>query len=992
MPFFGYDGNTTSGQFINDIITGGLFTCPEEATPVSIAARLYAWNTGGLAKCAIYDESGHLLCSTEELVVPPTWVVDLVFNIVGSRPALHVNVNYYLVVWGSSGSTVAISNTWLPPNSVAIANVAYGDSFPETVSFSSAANNIVAIYCNYTPGLPVQHDLTISATAGGTTNPAPNTYAYSEGAVVPVTAIPSSGYILDYWLLGVVNVGSVNPFSVIMDADYTLQAVFVEAPPPTPVTLTMQATTNGTTNPVSPGTYPYMSGDTVTLSAVPSSNYILSYWLINGMNAGAINPYQFIIPADTTVQAVFAIAPPPGATLPLHTDGQYVKDSSGKIIYLRGVNYPSGFTASCAGCFPADGDWLWGAGYTSLSAASLDARLAEMKSYGFNTIRFIFNPDWWRNNSAINLDGQATSIHIREAMLQVIQAAQAYGIYCVICPWSGNPDPLSVFGSQANFVTMWTQVAQMYGSEPNVIFELFNEPDGNYDAILNAFVAATAAIRQYSSNIVMVQWSYCGSFDFVNDYAPVLEPYGNIVYSNHIYRYPCSPEATFPCGSATTKTSIDTRLRTAWSYSSVIGRYPMFIGEIGAYTTQGSSEVTWFANCLSVLNDYGAGYAGWEWGQGGTNWELSTINSSTAPFRPNSNSGQALVNAIAAGTPSEETVNLTISATTGGTTNPAPNTYAYTINSTAQVRAIAGSGYNFDHWVLDGTNAGSISLISVPMNADRTLQAVFVAIPQYTLHISASSGGTTEPTPADYLINENVQQPVLAIPDTDYRFDHWELDTTIITDNPIAVTMDKDYSLRAVFEYVPPQQIKATLQGYVKDTTGAPIQAATVTCDGYADITEADGSYAFVDIPANVYTLTVTMTGYQPTSIQVDASTGGTYPNELVLVPVPTYNLTIATTIGGTTEPVPNTYVKNVGDIVTVTAIANAGYTFRHFELDGEVKMQNPINVGMDSDHTLIAMFVIVAPPIPSALALLFLLAIPTGVGVGAVITKKGGV
>ncbi len=356
-------------------------------------------------------------------------------------------------------------------------------------------------------------------------------------------------------------------------------------------------------------------------------------------------PITFSLLTDSvTIRSSGAISTSSQTIPPLHTAGAYIKDPSNTTVYLRGVNYPSGFTASCAGCFPANGDWLWGACYTSLSSTSLNARLAEMQNQHFNAIRLIFNPDWWRSNSATNLDGQTTTVHIREAMLQVIQAAQQYGIYCIICPWSTNFDPISACGgSQSSFVTMWTQAAQMYGDEPNVVFELFNEPNGNYDNILNAFVAATAAIRTVSQNLVVVQYGYCGSFDFVDDYAPALQPYGNIVYSNHIYRYPAG--ATFSGSSGTTTSVCDSTLRNTWSYGTVIGRYPMYIGEIGAYTSQ-SGDTAWFTSCLSVLNSYGAGYTGWEWGQDGTNWQLSTPT--TAPWSPNTN-GQVLRNAIISG-------------------------------------------------------------------------------------------------------------------------------------------------------------------------------------------------------------------------------------------------------------------------------------------------------------------------------------------------------
>jgi hypothetical protein len=80
----------------------------------------------------------------------------------------------------------------------------------------------------------VEHDLTISVTGMGTTDPALGTYTYEEGTVVPVTAYPASGWMLDHWLLDTVDVGTANPYSVTMDADHTLEAVFAEIPPTQP--------------------------------------------------------------------------------------------------------------------------------------------------------------------------------------------------------------------------------------------------------------------------------------------------------------------------------------------------------------------------------------------------------------------------------------------------------------------------------------------------------------------------------------------------------------------------------------------------------------------------------------------------------------------------------------------------------------------------------------------------------------------------------------
>jgi parallel beta-helix repeat protein len=73
---------------------------------------------------------------------------------------------------------------------------------------------------------PPTYALTITATVGGTTSPTPGIYTYAPGSMVQVTAIPYSNYKFDYWELDGVNVGSANPYTVLMDKNHTLKAVF----------------------------------------------------------------------------------------------------------------------------------------------------------------------------------------------------------------------------------------------------------------------------------------------------------------------------------------------------------------------------------------------------------------------------------------------------------------------------------------------------------------------------------------------------------------------------------------------------------------------------------------------------------------------------------------------------------------------------------------------------------------------------------------------
>jgi len=103
-----------------------------------------------------------------------------------------------------------------------------GSNNPETITMDSN-KTVTATFTQ-----EVTYTLTITTTTGGTTSPSPGAHVYSSGANVPVTAIPQGGYQFDYWELDSVDVGSANPYTVTMDDDHTLHAVFKQAPSPPP--------------------------------------------------------------------------------------------------------------------------------------------------------------------------------------------------------------------------------------------------------------------------------------------------------------------------------------------------------------------------------------------------------------------------------------------------------------------------------------------------------------------------------------------------------------------------------------------------------------------------------------------------------------------------------------------------------------------------------------------------------------------------------------
>jgi len=125
-----------------------------------------------------------------------------------------------------------------------------------------------------------------------------------------------------------------------------------------------------------------------------------------------------------------------------------------------------------------------------------------------------------------------------------------------------------------------------------------------------------------------------------------------------------------------------------------------------------------------------------------------------------------------------------------------------TVTAAAYTSDAAGTAYKFDHWEDGSTDPTRI----ITVNANTTVTAYYVQTTQtYTLTISVepAGGGTTNPPPGQHTYYEGTTVTVTATPASGYKFDHWELDGQVRTENPTTITMDKDYTLTAYFTPVP---------------------------------------------------------------------------------------------------------------------------------------------------------------------------------------------
>jgi PKD repeat protein len=146
------------------------------------------------------------------------------------------------------------------------------------------------------PPLPT-YALTITTTVGGTTDPAVGTYTYTVNSSVQVTAIPNVDYAFDHWELDIINVGSANPYTVLMDNNHTLRAVFTYSPPPPSLSAS-----------ISPLSASILVGQSLTFTSTVSGGYTpYTYqWYLNGYPvSGATSNTWAFTPTSSGIYYVY---------------------------------------------------------------------------------------------------------------------------------------------------------------------------------------------------------------------------------------------------------------------------------------------------------------------------------------------------------------------------------------------------------------------------------------------------------------------------------------------------------------------------------------------------------------------------------------------------------------------------------------------------------------------------------------------------------------
>jgi hypothetical protein len=323
------------------------------------------------------------------------------------------------------------------------------------------------------------------------------------------------------------------------------------------------------------------------------------------------------------------------STTALHVKGKQLLTANGTPIVLKGMAY-SYFAFNEGGC------WLLPDGTVELNTwdpTGVQYTLDFMQASNCNVLRLMLCVKLWLDNSN----------NYQENIEYVITQAANRGFYTDLAFFNNDPgegqltgylpwdDPGNdVLSSSADFVNLWRNVGSTLKNYPTVIFELWNEPNGDeatwfrvaqqcITAIRNA--GATQPINMMYHLGVAYDWAYDGvnwintrdppfNMDWVKAY-PLEDPSGNLIYSTHLYRFSLiDSSVSAPTQSGYQEAYNYSNILFALNVTGVLGvaaEHPLVIFEMGYnnWAYDSGNESTYFNATLTILDQYGIGYCIW---------------------------------------------------------------------------------------------------------------------------------------------------------------------------------------------------------------------------------------------------------------------------------------------------------------------------------------------------------------------------------------------
>ena len=277
---------------------------------------------------------------------------------------------------------------------------------------------------------------------------------------------------------------------------------------------------------------------------------------------------------------------------------------------------------------------------------------------------------------------------------------------------------------------------------------------------------------------------------------------------------------------------------------------------------------------------------------------------------------------------------LTVNKPTGGwITKPGEGSFTLREGTAIDIQAIPDTGYIFAGWtcagneILDPANSST----KVTINKDSTLTARFILpVALSTLTVKSGSGGkVSKPGTSTFTCQKGAVIDLHAVPDAGYGFSEWTGDVAAI-DNVSSpdtfIKMNGNYTITANFVKAYELTVNTSAGGTIIQPGGitytcnkgtiVPLKAVPI--EGY----RFDRWTGDIEGVANPLSAVTTITITRDTSITANF--------------VQDFTVTVSATSGGTVvQPGCGEFVFTGGSVVELVAVADSGYTFISWTVDG---------------------------------------------------------
>ncbi|MDD5700857.1 MAG: InlB B-repeat-containing protein [Dehalococcoidales bacterium] len=277
---------------------------------------------------------------------------------------------------------------------------------------------------------------------------------------------------------------------------------------------------------------------------------------------------------------------------------------------------------------------------------------------------------------------------------------------------------------------------------------------------------------------------------------------------------------------------------------------------------------------------------------------------------------------------------LTVNKASGGwIAKPGEGSFTFREGTAIDVQAIPDTGYVFAGWTCAGNDVldPADSRTKVTINKDSTLTARFILpVTLSTLTVKSGSGGkVSQPGASTFTCQKGSVIDLRAVPDAGYGFSEWTGDVAAvdnISSPDTFIKMNGNYTITANFVKAYDLTVNTSAGGTILQpggitytcNTGTIVPLKAVPIEGY----RFDRWTGDIEEVANPTSAVTTITITRDTAITANF--------------VQDFTVTVSATSGGTVvQPGCGEFVFTGGSVVELVAVADSGYTFVSWSVDG---------------------------------------------------------